>query len=536
VDTLDGSDQDFKTDWTFPSFFLLGILLTWLHWSFRAYIVDDAYIHFRIAANYFTCGRPYYDCTVPVIASSSPLWTLLLYLGAYLPGSDSFKLALLCGWTLSGTIVVVYYLLHSQPKSLSRLTTAVITVIITAPAIYISLQGMETNLAVLLLFSGALAYSQGSLGLGLFLLGLSACTRFELFVAWGIFSVGVFIRLGVRSLLLIGISLIPALLIFTGMFYYTGAILPTSMVAKEIVYQIMPDTFFDVLKDNITGTKEYAFGIIPQLTMALLGSVLIYEGIGVLRNRAAFSAIPAPLALGISGYSIGLLYLAKHVLLFPWYLPLVFTPIGYWALSYGINMRGFHKITGAAIILFPFLKAAIVSVLAVWQPALYPDLMRSARSRQYLRVGDALNKSCPDCTLLAPEIGALGYTFKGKIIDACGLISPEALKYHPIPVPEGRLSPADGAIPHGLVDEFEPEIIVSLDRFTRDLIHRKTWEKYHAFTIPPFLAEDLMYIPGGHIWGSKHLLILLHRNKVTQATYEYLRTLLPEIELYQNSY
>jgi hypothetical protein len=265
--------------------------------------------------------------------------------------------------------------------------------------------------------------------------------------------------------------------------------------------------------------------------MAILGIVLTCE----LMGKTQTTMVLTRLALGISGYSIGLLYLAKHVLLFPWYLPLIFTPITYWALSDGFKKTNLHKVAGALIISFPFLRAAIISIIAVWDPSQYPDLMRSARARQYLRVGEALNQSCPSCTVLAPEIGALGYKFKGKIIDACGLISPEALKYHPIPVPEGRLSSADGAVPHGLAEEFEPEVIVSLDRFMRDMNHSQIMEKYFVFTIPPFLADDLKYIPGGHIWGSKHLLILLHREKVNQNTYERLLEMLPEIAPYQKS-
>lgn len=516
-------------------FLLLGIVLTMLHWRFRHYIVDDAYIHLRIARNYVTCGRPYYNCTAPVISSSSAFWTLLLYLGVYFPGSDAFKLALLCGFSLSGLITIFYLLVSAQLRKSSVFIVATTTAIVSAPVVAVSLQQMETNLAILLLFMGILAYGRGLSGLGLFLLGMSGCTRFELFIPWGLFCILTFKSVGVRSFVAIGISLIPALFIFAGMFYYTGSILPHSIVAKEIVYQVMPAEFFNVLKDNIAGTPKYAFGIFPQIAMGFLGIVLIAECVRVLINRRLDTVNLIPLAVGISGYVIGLLYLFKHVLLFPWYLPLIFTPLVFWAFSDGFTLASVHKVIGAAVISIPFLKAALFSMLAVWLPWEYPDLMRSARARQYLRVGEGLRQSCPTCTVMAPEIGAIGYAFKGKIIDACGLISPEALKYHPVPVPEGRLSSADGAVPHGLVEEFEPEVIVSLDRFMRDLRDTEIVKKYLVFTISPFLDDDLKYIPGGHIWGSRHLLILLHREKVNEQIYERLLGFLPELRLYRTS-
>jgi hypothetical protein len=411
------------------------------------------------------------------------------------------------------------------------LVVALITLITAAPAIAVTLQQMETNLAILLLFSGILAYSKGAYRTALFLLSLSACTRYEFFIPCCLFNVLTFTRFGVRSLIFTAISLIPVLVVLSGMFYYSGSFLPHSIVAKELVYQVMPADFLDVLRNNIAGTPKYSFGIFPQLALGSLGVVLVVECVGRLRRRTDVTADPVSVLVGISGYSIGLLYLVKHVLLFPWYLPMIFVPVVFWALSGGLKLESIHKVAVAGIISWPFLKAVVFSIAAIWLPWEYPDLMRSARARQYLRVGDALNRSCPECTVLAPEIGAIGYRFKGKIIDACGLISPEALKYHPIPVPEGRLSSADGAVPHGLVEKLEPEVMVSLDRFMRDLGNRAILEKYHVFTISPFLEDDMKYIPGRHIWGSRHLLILLHREKVDRQIYERLLELLPELEL-----
>ena len=55
-----------------------------------------------------------------------------------------------------------------------------------------------------------------------------------------------------------------------------------------------------------------------------------------------------------------------------------------------------------------------------------------------------------DVTVAAPEIGALGYYWKGRVLDACGLVSPEALPFLPV---RGSLSaPAAGSgrlPPHG---------------------------------------------------------------------------------------
>jgi hypothetical protein len=60
-----------------------------------------------------------------------------------------------------------------------------------------------------------------------------------------------------------------------------------------------------------------------------------------------------------------------------------------------------------------------------------------------------MNKHFPQgTTVAAPEIGALGYYWKGRVLDACGLVSPEALPFLPVPADQ-RDSPFEGRS-HGI--------------------------------------------------------------------------------------
>lgn len=81
-------------------------------------------------------------------------------------------------------------------------------------------------------------------------------------------------------------------------------------------------------------------------------------------------------------------------------------------------------------------------------------------------------------TLGAPEIGYLGYIHQGKILDFCGLVSPEIVKVGPLPLSfrdkEQRevfeINPVS-------VEKFRPDYIITLEIFARELVKDKFFKK-----------------------------------------------------------
>ena len=101
-------------------------------------------------------------------------------------------------------------------------------------------------------------------------------------------------------------------------------------------------------------------------------------------------------------------------------------------------------------------------------------------------------------TVLAPEIGALGYYLHGPLIDACGLVSPEAIRYLPVP-PSERLGGDIGSIPLALVRDLQPDFIVTLLVFARKNVLDDPWAKRTYTTA----AEFELAIP---VYGSDRIL------------------------------
>jgi hypothetical protein len=156
----------------------------------------------------------------------------------------------------------------------------------------------------------------------------------------------------------------------------------------------------------------------------------------------------------------------------------------------------------------------MLSVLyaSTFDPSFFSLFENNARVKVYLQVGSILNEEYPNAKLLTSEIGSLGYSFKGEILDAAGLASPEALHFHPMKIPEQRLSGAIGAIPPEYVKENMPEIIVSYDSFDQALLHNDVISEYNVILIPAYLPDDAAYSENKTIWGSKYLRVFIRKD------------------------
>jgi hypothetical protein len=86
------------------------------------------------------------------------------------------------------------------------------------------------------------------------------------------------------------------------------------------------------------------------------------------------------------------------------------------------------------------------------------------RQPLYRSISQQLNPLIPEGTvILTPEIGELGfYLDRAQILDSAGLVSPQTIAY--LPIPE-ELQTRAGVIPPGLVQDYQPELIVTLDVF-----------------------------------------------------------------------
>lgn len=101
------------------------------------------------------------------------------------------------------------------------------------------------------------------------------------------------------------------------------------------------------------------------------------------------------------------------------------------------------------------------------------------RAKAYREAALWLNRLSPrGGTLAAPESGAVGYYWNGRVLDTSGLASPEALPYLPVPAGQ-RADLAVGALPIAipleLIQVERPEFIVTLEVYAAGTLLQSDW-------------------------------------------------------------
>jgi hypothetical protein len=146
------------------------------------------------------------------------------------------------------------------------------------------------------------------------------------------------------------------------------------------------------------------------------------------------------------------------------------------------------------------------------QPAYYVEFAAGARVRKYRQVAAVLFEHFPHASLMTSEIGGLGYAFRGQVVDAAGLVSPAALRYHPLQTPQERSAEWLGAVPVGFVAEVRPGIIVSYAVLIEALLQSDVLHDYVHIREPVYLAEDVQRAGSAEFWGSEHLHIFIRKD------------------------
>jgi hypothetical protein len=128
------------------------------------------------------------------------------------------------------------------------------------------------------------------------------------------------------------------------------------------------------------------------------------------------------------------------------------------------------------------------------------------RHSEYRKLARSINSQLPEnSTVLMPEIGILGfYLDRAYVIDACGLVSPEAVQYLPVP-PHLRPGPGVGVIPPQLVRDHQPDVIIFLEIFGRKGVLEDDWFWQNYTSV---IAENDRWLP----WGSKAFYVFVRND------------------------
>ena len=470
----------------------LAVMLC-INWRFRFDSSDDAYIHLRIARNLLRTGHPYFNVGEPVMATSSPVWTLVLVLNEFIFGTRN-TIWLWNAVFASVAATVAYWLAWTWVETRGaqdKYVAVLLPVGVLATLADSSFLGMETPLATALLLLAGVACVRAR-AWALPLLSLAAFTRYELGALLAITGLAC---LGTRKARTYGA--IPACVIagvFTAwLLSQFGTIIPTAIEAKSRGY-------------SLTASQAFAAVAPPPSVLIAWNGVLLLIGSGILAHWVLEAVSDTGRREGVRIVALGLilwgctlaaLYVWRRAFVFAWYKPLVWTPILVGGLLMTlIDHRRPRRMLAMFLLVTLFLAPCVMLGLRVRLALVARDeadaiIAESGRVHEYLAVGAALHQVCPQSQLLTSEIGGLGYGFQGYIYDGFGIASPDAIKYHPLRVPEERGNGTLGAIPPRFALAKKPDLIVTYDIFGEAVVASPDIRaEYADLRFDPLLPQD----------------------------------------------
>lgn len=486
-------------------YILLFLLNLFIHLSLYKYAFDDAYIHFRISGNLLDYGKPYFNIDERLMASSSSGWTLMLWALFSIAGK-SIKAVAILNAAITTLVVFVFARVTEEVSDSVKIANDILAALLCVPVlIYSSVGLMETPAALLILGVGILQYLKERSSAFFF---LSACVFFRpelaVFLAFLLIHNAVAGKIpATRTLLYAAVAAAP--FIYYEMWFF-GTVIPHAIIAKPLIYSVRPVDIISLLFNSVL--KGLYLGIGLFIMLFVLNFVLIVSAVkslpGSVERKASLLSVPATIILG--AYSI------KMVYVFDWYIPLFLLPMLLGMFIYSTKKNAVLFAVVALAVFLPYVKSFSNTALAAVNDATrYPEFYQGARTRKYMEVASRLNDAYPKCSLMSSEVGGLSYGFKGKIFDGAGLLSDSALKYHPMKVPEERLSGLDGAIPAGYVKEVKPDIIVSYDCFCGAFIKSSEAANYINIKEPIFTSSDLAITNVRNLWDSDSINIFIKK-------------------------
>lgn len=512
-----------QTVWALAGF-LLGLILAAP--IYVSNLFDDAYIHARIVENFLTHGVPFFNTGEKFKAGSS---TGYLFLIAALSkvwgilGAIRYFEAFL----IVATITSLFYLAGFSANHRARNAIAAISVI---PFFLLAAYGgMETPVVCLLITGAAIAWRHEKHSLVVFLIAIGTWFRFEvILLLLVVIFYYIYVRKSKKSIVFYAAPLLA--LFFVELMIY-GSVIPNAARVKSIAYNYpILDSVFNTLTLNFDyGLRGALFGILLVLVLGFQLAEMFCK-----KFKIDFSDTFIILSSGVfATWAIG------RSNIFFWYYCLLVFPFGISVLldeaspgkrrrqgvSEGRGLEPPYLSSQASIstqnevgqkpetLILPlplerFVKGSKIAVLIgfaiLGSKAVLPEFGFLGNDRillrvgRYLDIGTELYSFCPSCTLVTSEIGSLGYSFKGKVYDAFGLGDPEAVRFHPMKVPEERQGYGIGAIPPKYVEYRNPDFVVSMPVFSQALRRSTVINSYIAYDCP-FGVEI------GSIFGDKKI-------------------------------
>ncbi len=502
------------------SLIFLSSALVWMvivHMSIPVLPYEDAFITFRYVQNFLEGKGIVYNQGQKVFGSTTPLYFFWLsFLKFFFSEWSIPQLAVRFNFIHFGSAgVVLYFLLKKYSGNLPVALLGTLSFLMNPILLYVSGGGMESFLFVTMLLLVLLSMAcKKPIWTGIFC-GLSVLTRPEGLLILPLAIIRFRHRPGelAEILLFFSVMFLPWV-IFAWLYF--GTPIPLSLIAKtKPLYPLPMGNALGKINEWMTA---WMVGFIPKrlkiLTTITAWGLLSLSSLGALFafRDTGRSVRPGILLfwLFILSYGIG------NPLFFSWYWPNVYTfalitlvsGFYFWGLFWSVSSRRLGwmvwSIGGLWLIyatLMPNLKPILDKKTGIGATTM---IIISDASRwrilAYEQAAKVLNRvTLPTDTVAASEVGALGFFYKGFIYDACGLISPEALPYLPVP-PDQRLGSNIGAISTDFTKSVNPDWVVTMPYFSLKSLALSEWfnthfELYEKIPLPfPLWGDSFVYI------------------------------------------
>ena len=400
--------------------FSIAVSVRLILWLLTDYGVDDAFITFRYAENLAAGEGFVYNAGERVLGTTTPLFALILglaaALGLWVPG-----MALALSLAAAGTIAVILYRWGQELELRHLAILAPLAYCVFSRSVIADISGMETALFTALLVGSLFAVHRKQATVSITLACLAAVTRPEglLFLA---LTLGINLfrsRSGCWKMML------PMLFIVGGWFafawFYFGSPIPNSIPAKRALYQELWQSGFLDSMSRLLSLHTPVGWLLTALW--LLGTLLLW----IRRELLAVFSILALISVVLLAAGRTHIFFWYAAPFFPIALLVAMVPLrevlalGGWRQGRGARLAA---VVGAcALLLAGGLHLAHKISALRWEMSAYREIHQAAGYRLAAQATSAE-------TVLAEDIGHLGYIFRGRLIDRDGLVTPAAIPYN----------------------------------------------------------------------------------------------------------
>jgi len=436
--------------------------------TFFTNLYDDAYIHARIVDNFFNFGSFAFNYGDNFKASSSTGYILLIAFINLFTGDSILSIRIIAFVGLLAYFYAASLLFRSTNSYIAKAC-----LIATAPfVVTTSFGGMETTLSIVFfLISAHFLFNKKYL---LAVVLSATCIVFRVEFALYFLLLFTYLIVSGHFKLQYIVGCLPVILLIIIDLLLYGSFLPHAASVKSIAYN---HPYLNSLLSSVSFSSN-------RIWLILLLPLYILLGIFLIKQSLNLKTIKAHTIFLLFGAGVLFAWFIGKSNIFPWYLPIATTSFllaiffRFTVSNERINKYEQYLAVFCSLIIFINGALKLLNTYSPFKPT------SNARVLSYLDIGNELYKYCPECTLMTSEIGGLGYSYKGKVYDGFGLGDKEAVKFHPMSVPEQRQSYGVGAIPNGYIKFKKPDYIVSMPVFTFEFRNSETINTYINYFCP----------------------------------------------------